>query len=283
MKVVMVGTGYVGLVSGACFSEFGANVTCVDKDIEKISSLNSGNIPIYEPGLDEIVKRNLDSGRLHFTSDLPEATRDADLIFIAVGTPSRRGDGHADLKYVFAAAEEIANNVSGYTVIVNKSTVPVGTTEQLNGEYDINIIHSPEFLTARTAVTDFICPSRHIIGGHPARGINKLQKLYESRFPGVPCLIMSSDESEFVKYFANCFFATKVSFFNEMRVFSDAKCLDWQNIDNFQIEDFEEITSFDELKNWTSCINEEIATKEDWDNVTLKKFVKGEAVNKPLT
>ena len=123
MKVVMVGTGYVGLVSGACFSEFGANVTCVDKDIDKIESLNKGNISIYEPGLDEIVKRNLASGRLVFTSNLSNAVQDADLIFIAVGTPSRRGDGHADLKYVFAAAEEIAENIKDYTVIVNKSTV----------------------------------------------------------------------------------------------------------------------------------------------------------------
>jgi len=162
-----------------------------------------------------------------------------DLVFLSVPTPMHEESGECDLSYiksVFDNVLKIEDRNKSATFVI-KSTVPVGTTEQLNGEYDINIIHSPEFLTARTAVTDFICPSRHIIGGHPAKGIDKLQKLYESRFPGVPCLIMSSDESEFVKYFANCFFATKVSFFNEMKVFSDAKCLDWQNIINGVMSD----------------------------------------------
>ena len=185
MKVVMVGTGYVGLVSGACFSVFGANVTCVDKDIEKIASLNSGNIPIYEPGLHEVVKRNLDSGRLHFTTDLPEATRDADLIFIAVGTPSRRGDGHADLKFVFAAAEEIANNISGYTVIVNKSTVPVGTAKKVkeiiqttNPNLDFDIASNPEFLREGSALRDFMRPDRVVIGVDSKKAEDLLKSLY---------------------------------------------------------------------------------------------------------
>ena len=171
MKVVMVGTGYVGLVSGACFSEFGAQVTCVDKDEKKIKALTEGKIPIYEPGLDEIVEKNLKSGHLEFTTDLKSAAEDADLIFIAVGTPSRRGDGHADLKYVFAAAEEIANSISKYSVIVNKSTVPVGTAQKVkdiiqksNPSADFDVASNPEFLREGSAIEDFMRPDRVVIG-----------------------------------------------------------------------------------------------------------------------
>ena len=229
MKVVMVGTGYVGLVSGACFSEFGANVTCVDKDIEKIASLNSGNIPIYEPGLDDIVKRNLDSGRLSFTSDLPEATRDADLIFIAVGTPSRRGDGHADLKYVFAAAEEIANNISGYTVIVNKSTVPVGTAKKVkeiiqsaNPNLDFDIASNPEFLREGSALRDFMRPDRVVIGVDSKKAEDLLKSLYRPlNLIETPILFTDLQSAELIKYASNAFLATKISFINELSEISE--------------------------------------------------------------
>tara|TARA_Y100000996_G_scaffold414801_1_gene406848 strand:- start:3032 stop:4348 length:1317 start_codon:yes stop_codon:yes gene_type:complete len=229
MKVVMVGTGYVGLVSGACFSEFGANVTCVDKDLEKIKILNEGNIPIYEPGLDEIVIRNLESGRLKFSSDLSNAAKDADLIFIAVGTPSRRGDGHADLKYVYAAAEEIANNVSGYAVIINKSTVPVGTAkkvkaiiEKTNPKLDFDIASNPEFLREGSALRDFMRPDRVVIGVESKRAEELLKSLYRPlNLIETPILFTDLESAELIKYASNAFLATKISFINELSVLSE--------------------------------------------------------------
>lgn len=229
MKVVMVGTGYVGLVSGACFSEFGANVTCVDKDLEKINTLNEGNIPIYEPGLDEIVMRNLNSGRLKFTSDLSSAAKDADLIFIAVGTPSRRGDGHADLKYVYAAAEEIANNLIGYTVIVNKSTVPVGTAkkvksiiEKVNPNLDFDMASNPEFLREGSALRDFMRPDRVVIGVESKRAEELLKSLYRPlNLIETPILFTDLESAELIKYASNAFLATKISFINELSMLSE--------------------------------------------------------------
>ena len=238
MKVVMVGTGYVGLVSGACFAEFGANVTCVDKDLAKIESLNSGDIPIYEPGLDEIVKRNLDSGRLNFTSDLPKAVKDADLIFIAVGTPSRRGDGHADLKYVFAAAEEIASNISGYTVIVNKSTVPVGTAKKVkeiiqntNPNLDFDIASNPEFLREGTALRDFMRPDRVIIGVDSKKAEEFLKSLYRPlNLIETPILFTDLQSAELIKYASNAFLATKISFINELSEISEKSGADIHDV-----------------------------------------------------
>ena len=229
MKVVMVGTGYVGLVSGACFSELGAKVTCVDKDIDKIESLNQGHIPIYEPGLDEIVKRNLASGRLVFTSDLSNAAQEADLIFIAVGTPSRRGDGHADLKYVYSAAEEIANNINGYTVIVNKSTVPVGTAKKVkdiiknvNPDLDFDIASNPEFLREGSAIEDFMRPDRVVIGLESKKAEELLKSLYRPlNLIETPILFTDLESAELIKYASNAFLATKISFINELSMLSE--------------------------------------------------------------
>jgi len=225
----MVGTGYVGLVSGACFSEFGAKVTCVDKDIDKIESLNQGHIPIYEPGLDEIVKRNLASGRLVFTSDLSNAAQEADLIFIAVGTPSRRGDGHADLKYVYSAAEEIANNINGYTVIVNKSTVPVGTAKKVkdiiknvNPDLDFDIASNPEFLREGSAIEDFMRPDRVVIGLESKKAEELLKSLYRPlNLIETPILFTDLESAELIKYASNAFLATKISFINELSMLSE--------------------------------------------------------------
>jgi len=171
MNVVMIGAGYVGLVSGACFAEFGAHVTCVDKQAERIAALKRGEIPIYEPGLDDLVARNVAGGRLHFSGNLAEAVAGADLVFIAVGTPTRRGDGHADLQYVYAAATEIAAHLSAYTVIVDKSTVPVGTAREVarlvrkaNPEADFDVASNPEFLREGSAIADFLRPDRVVIG-----------------------------------------------------------------------------------------------------------------------
>ena len=185
MKIVVIGTGYVGLVSGACFSEFGFDVTCVDKDDAKIAALKEGIIPIYEPGLDDLVARNCKAGRLHFTTTLSETVASADIVFIAVGTPTRRGDGHADLSYVFAAAEEIAQNLSGYTVIVTKSTVPVGTGRTLhevvrhaNPDADFDVASNPEFLREGSAIGDFMRPDRVVVGAETDRAIEVMKRLY---------------------------------------------------------------------------------------------------------
>tara|TARA_Y100000817_G_scaffold246409_1_gene198464 strand:+ start:1297 stop:2613 length:1317 start_codon:yes stop_codon:yes gene_type:complete len=229
MKVVMVGTGYVGLVSGACFSEFGAQVTCVDKDEKKIKALTEGKIPIYEPGLDEIVEKNLKSGHLEFTTDLKSAAEDADLIFIAVGTPSRRGDGHADLKYVFAAAEEIANSISKYSVIVNKSTVPVGTAQKVkdiiqksNPSADFDVASNPEFLREGSAIEDFMRPDRVVIGVESKKAKEVMMSLYQTlSLIKTPIFFTNLESAELIKYASNAFLATKISFINELSMLSE--------------------------------------------------------------
>jgi len=224
MKVVMVGTGYVGLVSGACFSELGADVTCVDKDKNKIDRLISGEIPMYEPGLEELVSKHVKSEQLNFTTNLADSVITADLVFIAVGTPTRRGDGHADLKYVYAAAEELAPHLSGYTVVVDKSTVPVGTAREVrriigkvNPNADFDVASNPEFLREGSAIEDFLQPYRVVIGIENERAETQLKKLYEPLNLNKDNLLSTSLESaELIKYASNAFLATKISFINEL-------------------------------------------------------------------
>ncbi len=224
MNVVMIGTGYVGLVSGACFSEFGANVTCIDVDESKITRLNNGEIPIYEPGLDELVEANVSAGRLHFTTEFAGVVDQADLVFIAVGTPSRRGDGYADLSYVYAAARQIAPYLSGYTVIVDKSTVPVGTARNVerlireeNAEADFDVASNPEFLREGAAIGDFMRPDRVVIGVESERAEALLRELYRPiNLIEAPILATGLESAELIKYASNAFLATKISFINEI-------------------------------------------------------------------
>ena len=224
MKIVVIGTGYVGLVSGTCFSEFGFDVTCIDKDETKISRLKEGEIPIYEPGLDELVRRNSEAGRLHFSTNLAEHVPSADVIFIAVGTPTRRGDGHADLSYVFAAAEEVASHLSGYSVIVTKSTVPVGTGRRLqeimsakNKEADFDIASNPEFLREGSAINDFMRPDRVVVGTTQPRAIEVMRTLYRPLYLiETPILFAKLETAELIKYAANAFLAVKISFINQI-------------------------------------------------------------------
>jgi UDPglucose 6-dehydrogenase len=238
MNVVMIGAGYVGLVSGACFSEFGATVTCVDLDQAKIDGLNKGEIPIYEPGLNDLVLRNRESDRLTFTTDLVTAVNKADLVFIAVGTPTRRGDGHADLKYVYAAAEEIAANLSGYTVIVDKSTVPVGTARQVhriikatNPSADFDVASNPEFLREGAAISDFMRPDRVVLGVESERAEAMLRDLYRPlNLIEAPIMVTDLESAELIKYAANAFLATKISFINEMSQLCEAVGADVQAI-----------------------------------------------------
>jgi len=224
MNVVMIGSGYVGLVSGACFAEFGANVICVDKDETKINSLLDGKIPIYEPGLEDLVKRNVESGRLGFSLQLEETVAQADLVFIAVGTPTRRGDGHADLKYVYAAVEEIAGYLQGYTVIVDKSTVPVGTAREVsriikktNPSADYDVASNPEFLREGSAIGDFMRPDRVVLGVESERAEKLLRELYRPlNLIEAPLHITNLESAEIIKYASNAFLATKISFINEI-------------------------------------------------------------------
>ncbi|MDB4453342.1 UDP-glucose/GDP-mannose dehydrogenase family protein [Pseudomonadales bacterium] len=224
MKVVMIGAGYVGLVSGACFAEFGASVTCVDVVQEKIDALRDGVMPIYEPGLDLLVKKNVDAGRLGFSTDLASEVPKADIIFIAVGTPTRRGDGHADLKYVYAAAKQIGQHLNGYTVIVNKSTVPVGTASQVsrliaevNPEADFSVASNPEFLREGAAIGDFMRPDRVVLGIEDTRAEEVLRELYRPiNLIEAPILVTNWESAELTKYAANAFLATKISFINEI-------------------------------------------------------------------
>ncbi len=224
MNVVMIGSGYVGLVSGACFAEFGADVTCVDVDQSKIDSLNNGGIPIYEPGLDDLVARNREAGRLSFTTDLASSVADADLVFIAVGTPTRRGDGHADLKYVYTAAKDIAPHLRDYTVIVDKSTVPVGTARQVhriikeeNPQADFDVASNPEFLREGAAISDFMRPDRVVLGLESERAEQRLRQLYAPiNLIETPILVTNLESAELTKYAANAFLATKISFINEI-------------------------------------------------------------------
>jgi UDPglucose 6-dehydrogenase len=224
MRIAVIGTGYVGLVSGACFSEFGVSVTCVDKEEAKIARLRRGEMPIYEPGLEALVAANVAAGRLSFTTGLAAAVDGADAVFIAVGTPSRRGDGHADLSYVFAAAEEIGCALTGYTVVVTKSTVPVGTGRQVaailrrvcpSGDFDV--ASNPEFLREGSAIEDFMRPDRVVIGAdsEPAQAV--MRQLYRPLYLSeTPMLFTDIETAELIKYAANAFLATKITFINEI-------------------------------------------------------------------
>jgi UDPglucose 6-dehydrogenase len=224
MHVAMIGAGYVGLVSGACFSEFGVNVTCVDTDAGKIERLGRGEMPIYEPGLDNLVLSNVQAKRLSFTTDLKAAVTGANAVFIAVGTPSRRGDGHADLSYVYAAAREIAEALDGYTVVVTKSTVPVGTGDEVERiiretrpDADFDVVSNPEFLREGSAINDFMRPDRVIIGTESERAQEVMRHLYRVLYLiETPIVFTSRTTSELVKYAANTFLATKITFINEI-------------------------------------------------------------------
>ncbi len=238
MRVAMIGTGYVGLVSGACFSEFGVNVVCVDKDTAKIDRLKQGGIPIYEPGLEDLVAGNVKSGRLSFTTDLADAVKGADAVFIAVGTPTRRGDGHADLSYVYAAAREIAAALNGYTVIVNKSTVPVGTGDEVERiirearpDADFDVVSNPEFLREGSAINDFMRPNRVVIGTESERARQVMRQLYRPLFLiETPIVFTSRTTSELIKYAANTFLATKITFINEIADLCEVVGADVQDV-----------------------------------------------------
>jgi len=224
MRIAMIGTGYVGLVSGTCFSEFGIDVVCVDKDTRKIELLHENVMPIYEPGLDELVADNVKAGRLSFTTDLKAAVKDADAVFIAVGTPSRRGDGHADLSYVYAAAEEIADAMTGYTVVVTKSTVPVGTGDEVEAiirkrrpDAEFDVVSNPEFLREGSAINDFMRPDRVVIGTESDKARAVMKQLYRVLYLiETPIVFTSRRTSELIKYAGNTFLATKITFINEI-------------------------------------------------------------------
>lgn len=225
MKIAIIGTGYVGLVSGTCFSQFGHNVVCVDKDAKKIEALKNGRIPIYEPGLEELVKSNVEANRLIFTLDMSFAVKDADAVFIAVGTPtSRRGDGYADLSYVYAAAKEIASYLKNYTVVVDKSTVPVGTARQVkriikeeNSEADFDVASNPEFLREGAAISDFMRPDRVIIGVESKKSEDVLRNIYKPLYLiETPLVVTNLETAELIKYASNAFLAVKISYINDM-------------------------------------------------------------------
>lgn len=230
MKVVMIGTGYVGLVSGTCFAEFGADVVCVDVDEKKVERLKNGEIPIYEPGLDDLVAKNVREGRLSFTTRLGDVAGDADLVFIAVGTPSRRGDGFADLSYVYEAARQVAPHLRGYTVIVDKSTVPVGTARNVsrliretNPEADFDVASNPEFLREGAAISDFMRPDRVVIGVDSPRAEKLLRELYRPlNLIEAPILATGLESAELIKYASNAFLATKISFINEISMLCES-------------------------------------------------------------
>jgi UDPglucose 6-dehydrogenase len=224
MKIAMIGSGYVGLVSGACFADFGHDVVCIDKDASKIERLNANIMPIYEPGLDALVKSNVDAGRLSFSTDLAPAVKGCDAVFIAVGTPSRRGDGHADLSYVYAAAEELAHAIDPKTVVVTKSTVPVGTGDEVQRiisetkpGLEFEVVSNPEFLREGAAIGDFKRPDRIVVGTDVEWARDVMRAVYRPLFLNEsPILFTSRRSSELIKYAANAFLATKITFINEM-------------------------------------------------------------------
>lgn len=224
MRVAMIGSGYVGLVSGACFADFGHDVVCVDKDPGKIERLQAGVMPIFEPGLDQLVASNVKAGRLSFTTDLAEGIKGAEAVFIAVGTPSRRGDGHADLSYVYAAAREIAAGLSGYVVVVTKSTVPVGTGDEVervmaeaNSAAEFSVVSNPEFLREGAAIGDFKRPDRIVVGLEDERARAVMAELYRPLFLNQsPLMFVGRRTAELIKYAANAFLATKITFINEI-------------------------------------------------------------------
>ncbi len=236
MRIAMIGTGYVGLVSGVCFSDFGHDVICVDKDAAKVARLQAGEVPIYEPGLDQLMEKNVAAGRLSFTDDLATAVDGAEAVFIAVGTPTRRGDGHADLTYVMAAAEEIAAALTGYTVVVTKSTVPVGTNRQVkqviakaNPQADFDVASNPEFLREGAAIEDFMKPDRVVVGVQTPRAAEVMAEIYRPLYlRDFPILTPDLESAEMIKYAANAFLAAKITFINEIaglceRVGADVK------------------------------------------------------------
>ena len=224
MRVAMIGTGYVGLVSGACFADFGHHVTCVDKDADKIAALSRGDLPIYEPGLQALVQANLREGRLKFSTGLAGPVSEADAVFIAVGTPSRRGDGHADLSYVYAAAREIAAALAGFTLVVTKSTVPVGTGDEVERiirearpRADVAVVSNPEFLREGAGIRDFKHPDRIVVGTEDERAKEVMAELYRPLYlNAAPMLYTGRRTAELIKYAANAFLATKVTFINEI-------------------------------------------------------------------
>ncbi len=238
MRITMIGAGYVGLVSGACFADFGHHVTCVDTDASKIDRLNQGIIPIFEPGLDQLVAKNMREGRLAFTLAAPEAVRAADAVFIAVGTPSRRGDGHADLRFVYEAAAEIAVAMEGFTVIVNKSTVPVGTGDEVEAiirkarpESDFAVVSNPEFLREGAAIDDFKRPDRIVVGTSDPRAREVMREIYRPLFLNeTPILFTERRSSELIKYAANAFLAMKITFINEMADLAERLGADIQDV-----------------------------------------------------
>ena len=238
MRITMIGSGYVGLVSGACFSDFGHQVTCVDKDEGKISALQAGRMPIFEPGLDQLVAANVAAGRLSFTTELAPAVAGADAVFIAVGTPSRRGDGHADLSYVFAATEEIAEAMTGPVVVVTKSTVPVGTGDQVERllrerrpELAAPVVSNPEFLREGAAFGELKRPDRIVIGTDDARARKVMQDVYRPLYLNEsPILFTGRRTSELIKYAANAFLATKITFINEIADLCEAVGADVQDV-----------------------------------------------------
>ncbi|MEO0944496.1 MAG: UDP-glucose/GDP-mannose dehydrogenase family protein [Pseudomonadota bacterium] len=224
MRIAMIGTGYVGLVSGVCFSDFGHDVVCVDKDASKIERLERGEIPIYEPGLDTLLSKNVEAGRLSFTLDLAEALEGCEAVFIAVGTPTRRGDGHADLTYVMAAAEEIAKTAKDYIVVVTKSTVPVGTNREVaqvlrkaNPNLEFDVASNPEFLREGAAIDDFMRPDRVVVGVETERAAKVMNDIYRPLFlRDFPIVTTDLESAEMIKYAANAFLATKITFINEI-------------------------------------------------------------------
>ncbi len=224
MNICMIGAGYVGLVSAACFSDFGWNVTCVEKDGDKLARLRQGEVPIYEPGLDIMIAKNARAGRLHFTGELAEAVRKADLIFLAVGTPMRRGDGYADLSYVYQAVEAIAPHLEGFTVVTTKSTVPVGTSREierrmrkLRPDAEFSVCSNPEFLREGSAIQDFTHPDRVLVGVDDSRARVVMERVYEPlRLRNAPVIFTSRESAELAKYAANAFLAMKISFINEI-------------------------------------------------------------------
>ncbi|UWQ56496.1 UDP-glucose/GDP-mannose dehydrogenase family protein (plasmid) [Leisingera caerulea] len=236
MRIAMIGTGYVGLVSGVCFSDFGHDVVCVDKDARKIARLQAGEVPIYEPGLDQLMEKNVKAGRLSFTDDLAAAVDGAEAVFIAVGTPTRRGDGHADLTYVMAAAEEIAAALTEYAVVVTKSTVPVGTNRQVqqviaraNPQAEFDVASNPEFLREGAAIEDFMKPDRVVVGVQNDRAAEVMAEIYRPLYlRDFPILTTDLESAELIKYAANAFLAAKITFINEIaglceRVGADVK------------------------------------------------------------
>ncbi|HEX3700760.1 MAG TPA: UDP-glucose/GDP-mannose dehydrogenase family protein [Phenylobacterium sp.] len=238
MHVAMIGTGYVGLVSGACFADFGHIVTCIDKDAAKIERLKAGGIPIFEPGLDTLVAQNVKAGRLFFDTDAAQAVKEADAVFIAVGTPSRRGDGHADLSYVHAAAEEVAGLVDGFTVIVTKSTVPVGTGDEIEAivkrvrpDADVEVVSNPEFLREGAAIEDFKRPDRVVVGTQDERAKAVMRELYRPLYLNeTPIQFTGRRTSELIKYAANAFLAMKITFINEIADLCEAVDADVQQV-----------------------------------------------------